>query len=443
IAPPTAPYWTAMTNRLTAMGLTAAQVQVAWLKEAEAGPPNNFPSHAQALRDTLKKVVRNLHDKFPNLRLVYCSSRIYGGYASQGGLNPEPQAYESGYAVKWLIEDQVNGDPALNYGHYPGPIRAPLLLWGPYLWADGPTPRSDGLVWLPADLEADNVHPSASGEQKVAALLAAFFASDPTAASWWPAVGGETLVTLDALHDSHVSAAAPGSNFGAATLLTEQGGAQPINIYVRFDASAETRPIKLAKLDFRVSAVGGGFVRRVNDTSWTEGAVTWSSAPPLGATLAAISQATKDGTADANVTADLNGDPDRQVSYALTIPAVSPGTLVSREGGQAPRLVLVVQTATAGVPPPAEARLTASPNPARGATRITYELERAGVVEIAVIDVGGRLVRRLVAGARPAGPGVIGWDGHAEDGSPVSAGLYFVRLESAAGRISRKIVLAH
>ena len=42
--------------------------------------------------------------------------------------------------------------------------------------------------------------------------LAAFFAGEPTAASWWPAVSGETLVTIDATHDSHVSAAAPAAN---------------------------------------------------------------------------------------------------------------------------------------------------------------------------------------------------------------------------------------
>jgi hypothetical protein len=444
IAPPTAPYWTTMTNRLTAMGLTAQQVQVAWLKEAEAGPPNNFPLHAQALRDTLKKVVRNLHDKFPNLKIVYCSSRIYGGYAPQGGLNPEPQAYESGFSVKWLIEDQINGDPNLNYGHFPGPIRAPLLMWGPYLWADGTTPRSDGLTWLASDMEADNVHPSFAGEQKVAGLLAAFFAAEPTAAAWWPAVYGETLVTIDALHDAHVSAAAPTTNFGAATLLTEQGGAQPINIYLRFDASGETRPIRLAKLSLRVSAGGGGLVRRVNDTSWTEGSITWNTAPAFGATMVSIPQASRDGTADANVTADVTGDADRHLSYALTLPAVQPGTLVSKEGGEAPRLVLVVTTATAGVLDPATttAHLSASPNPTTGATRIAYALDQPGLVDIRIVDVNGRLVRGLLAADRPAGASILDWDGRADDGAPAAAGLYFVRLALANRVTTQKLVLA-
>ena len=48
IASPTAGYWTTMSQRLAAMGLTAAQVQVAWLKEADAQPPDDFPGHALA-----------------------------------------------------------------------------------------------------------------------------------------------------------------------------------------------------------------------------------------------------------------------------------------------------------------------------------------------------------------------------------------------------------
>ena len=53
-----------------------------------------------------------------------------------------------------------------------GAVRAPLLLWGPYLWADGVNPRSDDLVWLLTDLESDHVHPSPSGEEKVSTMRA-------------------------------------------------------------------------------------------------------------------------------------------------------------------------------------------------------------------------------------------------------------------------------
>ena len=93
------------------MGLTTAQVQTAWLKEANANPPDDFPGHALELRDDLETIANNLHDRFPRLRLCYLSSRTYGGYAKTP-LNPEPQAYESGFSVKWLIEDQIDAGAA-------------------------------------------------------------------------------------------------------------------------------------------------------------------------------------------------------------------------------------------------------------------------------------------------------------------------------------------
>jgi hypothetical protein len=202
IANPNAQYWTLVEQRLAAMGLTPAQVQVAWLKEANANPPVNFPIHAWELRDDLEQIANNLLDRFPNLKLCYLSGRTYGGYATTP-LNPEPQAYESSFSVKWLIEDQIDGDPGLNYGQLPGPALAPLLLWGPYLWADGTNPRSDGLIWLESDFEEDGTHPSPAGEQKVADLLSAFFENDITAGAWWPRQTDAVLVTADAGHDAH------------------------------------------------------------------------------------------------------------------------------------------------------------------------------------------------------------------------------------------------
>jgi len=173
--------------RLREAGACATQVQAVWLKEANTRPTDPFPLHAQRLRDDLRAVVQNLHAKFPNLKLCYLSSRIYGGYASTT-LNPEPYAYESAFAVRWLIEEQIAGDPALNHDPNAGPVMAPWLAWGPYLWADGLVPRADGLTWACADFStADGTHPATSGRAKVAQMLLDFFTTDPTAEPWFSA----------------------------------------------------------------------------------------------------------------------------------------------------------------------------------------------------------------------------------------------------------------
>jgi hypothetical protein len=84
-------------------------------------------------------------DRFPSAR-TYLSSRTYGGWAKTR-LNPEPYAYESGFSVKWLIEQQLKGEPALNYDPAKGEVKVPWLSWGPYLWARGTDKRSDGFSY--------------------------------------------------------------------------------------------------------------------------------------------------------------------------------------------------------------------------------------------------------------------------------------------------------
>jgi hypothetical protein len=181
---PNANFWTVINQRLATNGLTNRQVQVVWFKQAEAGPNDSaFASYPDSLKLKFKRAIQLIKDKFPRARLCYMSSRIYAGYATTQ-LNPEPYAWYSGWSVKRLIEDQVNGDTSLTYTGINA--RAPWLAWGPYLWADGTTPRSDGLTWLcPTDYSSDGTHPSTAGRQKVAQLLLDFFTTDSTTTPWF------------------------------------------------------------------------------------------------------------------------------------------------------------------------------------------------------------------------------------------------------------------
>ena len=88
----------------------------------------------------------------------------------------EPWAYEGGFACKWMIENW-------QIGPTPGD---PWVGWGPYLWANGTAPRSDGLTWNLSDYrEDDQMHLGSSGMAKVASLLSDFFKTDPTARGWY------------------------------------------------------------------------------------------------------------------------------------------------------------------------------------------------------------------------------------------------------------------
>ena len=184
IVDPDFPYWKVVNGRLANAEVTPQQVQVVWLKEANGNPTNTFQDYARQLQEQQVKILNNLHDKFPNLKIAYVSSRIYGGWAGSP-LNPEPYAYEGGFATKWLIAGQIAGAPELNYDPAKGAVRAPWIEWGPYLWADGLKSREGGVVWKREDLGPDGTHPSILGREKVARLLMDFLKKDPTSRPWF------------------------------------------------------------------------------------------------------------------------------------------------------------------------------------------------------------------------------------------------------------------
>jgi hypothetical protein len=183
---PQAPYWAQVDQILAQQGLTPLQVQAVWLKQAIAGPQGQPLAHAEVLRDELQGIVQILKARFPNLWVVYLSSRIYAGYASTG-LNPEPYAHASGWSVKWLVESQIQGTFPLQAPDQG--VVGPWLSWGPYLWADGMSPRSDGLTWACSEFANDGTHPNALGGRKVANLLLDWVHGDPTARTWYTHAG--------------------------------------------------------------------------------------------------------------------------------------------------------------------------------------------------------------------------------------------------------------
>jgi len=211
---------------LTPLGLTEKQVQVVWLKEANGGPGvvgcgtgggqpcqslcdpsvpgcQNTVTTTEALRyeSQVGVVLRAAKTRWPNLKLAFLSTRIFAGYATVD-LNPEPYAYEYGFSAKWLVQAQINQirtgtvDPTagdLNYNN----ATAPWTAWGPYIWANGPNPRSDGLVWCDGqstapcsgevDFQTDGTHPNSTGQKKVATMLLNFFLGSPYTTSWFAA----------------------------------------------------------------------------------------------------------------------------------------------------------------------------------------------------------------------------------------------------------------
>ena len=190
--------WPTLAQRIEAAGLSPKQVQVAWLKQVEANPKplGEFPAHARALQADITDMLQIARHHYPNLRVVYLSSRTFGGWSGRASGSPEPYAYESGFGTRWIVQSQIAGDALLNFDPARGEVKAPLVLWGPYLWACGNAPRKfDGLTWTKNDVRPDQLHPNESGCQKTTALLLNFFKTNEGTGRWFLKPGETAKLT--------------------------------------------------------------------------------------------------------------------------------------------------------------------------------------------------------------------------------------------------------
>lgn len=108
------------------------------------------------------------------------------------------------------------------------------------------------------------------------------------------------------------------------------------------------------------------------------------------------------------------------------------------------QLTLVASGTTTGTPDPLtvlESGLqAAAPNPFAAHTEVRFGLAAPGLVDLAVYDTSGRRVRSLARGPMEAGTHQRVFDGRAEDGRELPAGVYYVRLTTPDSTVTRKLV---
>jgi hypothetical protein len=81
-----------------------------------------------------------------------------------------------------------------------------------------------------------------------------------------------------------------------------------------------------------------------------------------------------------------------------------------------------------------------SPNPFGAGTNVRFSLPRKMDVGIAIYDLSGRLVTRLVKGEQPAGHHSVHWNGTDARGHRVAAGVYFCRLTASGYSAVSKMI---
>jgi hypothetical protein len=81
------------------------------------------------------------------------------------------------------------------------------------------------------------------------------------------------------------------------------------------------------------------------------------------------------------------------------------------------------------------------PNPFAAATTIRFALPAAGPVRLELLDVTGRVVRRIAEGSMAAGTHTLDWNGADASGHPVPAGVYWARLRAQGQERTQKLTI--
>jgi hypothetical protein len=85
--------------------------------------------------------------------------------------------------------------------------------------------------------------------------------------------------------------------------------------------------------------------------------------------------------------------------------------------------------------------LPVAPNPFRTRATVEYELVNPAAVSLRIFDVQGRLVSTLDESFQSEGRHATTWDGLDASGQRAKAGAYFIRLDAASFRETRKVML--
>ena len=99
-------------------------------------------------------------------------------------------------------------------------------------------------------------------------------------------------------------------------------------------------------------------------------------------------------------------------------------------------------TAVAHPPLPADYALAQNrPNPFNMQTAIAYRLPVATDVRLSIYNARGQVVRQLIDAHAPTGYHEVIWDGRDDRGRVLASGLYFYRLQTPQGVLTRRLVL--
>ena len=223
--------------------------------------------------------------------------------------------------------------------------------------ASGPTPTPTRTATLPPGSTPTNTRTPTRTPTPLATQ----------ANSATPAAGG--TFTFISIADSYVEASNPGTNYGSATQIRVDGSPD-VHSYLRFNVQGLSGTVTNATLRvYANSSLTGGYdTRGVSDNTWTESAITYNNAPPVGSVIGSSGDVNSGSWTSVNITSYITGN--GTYNLGLTTSSSTALSLASRESANAPQLVIQTQGGPAAT---ATLTRTSTPtsvgNPTQTATR--------------------------------------------------------------------------
>jgi fibronectin type III domain protein/calcineurin-like phosphoesterase family protein len=152
--------------------------------------------------------------------------------------------------------------------------------------------------------------------------------------------GSPNSITFTPVADSYVNPDSPTTNYGLQTTLRIDGS-PTVRSYLRFTVQGLSGTVTRATLRiFANSASTSSCVANaVADNSWTESAINYNNAPPLGSPLGSASPISTGIWISMDVTVYITGD--GTYNLAITTPGSTAVSLASRQSGaNAPQLII-------------------------------------------------------------------------------------------------------
>lgn len=267
------------------------------------------------------------------------------------------------------------------------------------------------------------------------------------------------LITVNPTDDAYVSSASRTQNFGSDPTLRLQQSSTVLRSFLKFTVSGLTGGIQSATLRLRVtvaSSSGGSVYSASNDyrnttTPWVESGINTNNAPNLlGNALSTVGSVTAGQWVDFDVTSAITGN--GSFSFGMKNTSTTVVEYSSKEGADKPELVIqlgasvmrrAIGVAREDNAEPARLITLAPsyPNPFNGQTVIEYRLMESMPVRLAIYNIAGQRVRRLVDEAQSPGYKQVLWDGRDDIGQEVSTGVYWCRLQAGTETIVRRMTL--